>query len=64
MTLIPGDGIGSELTASVTGVFGAAKVPIDWEIFEVAPKPPVHGPQLSQEVIASISRNKVALKGN
>lgn len=45
------------------GVFGAAKVPIDWEIFEVHPKPSFTGPQLSQEVIASISRNKVALKG-
>jgi isocitrate/isopropylmalate dehydrogenase len=62
ITLIPGDGIGTEITASVMGVFGAAKVPIDWEIFEATPKGP-HGPQLSQELIASISRNKVALKG-
>lgn len=61
--MIPGDGIGTEITASVMGVFGAAKVPIDWEIFEVGPKPSPAGPQMSQEVIASISRNKVALKG-
>ena len=44
------------------GIFGAAKVPIDWEIFEATPKS-TYGPQLSQELIASISRNKVALKG-
>jgi len=46
------------------GVFGAARVPIEWELFDVKPKPESFpGPQLSQEVIASISRNKVALKG-
>jgi isocitrate dehydrogenase (NAD+) len=66
VTLIPGDGIGTEIVSSVMGVFGAAQVPIDWEIFEVKPKPLEFlqpGPQLSQEVIASISRNRVALKG-
>eukprot|EP01133_Synstelium_polycarpum_P018080 gene18080-21607_t len=58
VTVIPGDGIGPEITSSVMGVFQAAKVPIDWEVFDVS-----GGQPLSQELIASISRNKVALKG-
>ena len=62
MTLIPGDGIGKEITNSVIGVFGAANVPIDWETFDVTPRPN-QTDQISQEVIASISRNKAALKG-
>lgn len=62
VTLLPGDGIGPEICDSVTGIFQAAHVPVEWEIFDVAPKSD-HGPQIAQEVIASISRNKVALKG-
>ncbi|KYR03134.1 isocitrate dehydrogenase (NAD+) [Tieghemostelium lacteum] len=55
VTIIPGDGIGPEITSSVMGVFQAAKVPIEWELFD--------GKTISQDLIASISRNKVALKG-
>eukprot|EP01132_Coremiostelium_polycephalum_P005233 gene5233-6514_t len=58
VTCIPGDGIGPEITSSVMGVFQAAKVPIEWEIFDVS-----GGQPISQELVASISRNKVALKG-
>ncbi|EFA80287.1 isocitrate dehydrogenase NAD+ [Heterostelium album PN500] len=58
VTVIPGDGIGPEITSSVMGVFQAAKVPIDWEVFDVS-----GGQPISQELVASISRNKVALKG-
>ncbi|EGC33979.1 isocitrate dehydrogenase [Dictyostelium purpureum] len=58
VTIIPGDGIGPEITSSVMGVFQAAKVPIEWEIFDIS-----GGQPISQELIASISRNKVALKG-
>jgi len=69
VTLIPGDGIGPELVDSVLGVFGAAKVPVDWEIHHVHAQSPssISGlkgsPQIPQEVITSIIRNKVALKG-
>lgn len=62
VTLIPGDGIGPEIVSSVMGVFRAANVPIEWEIFDVSLKNTA-GPQISQEVVASISRNKVAIKG-
>ncbi|KAM9954132.1 hypothetical protein ACTFIR_009264 [Dictyostelium discoideum] len=58
VTVIPGDGIGPEITSSVMGVFQAAKVPIEWEIFDIS-----GGQPISQELIASITRNKVALKG-
>jgi len=62
VTLIPGDGIGPEIVSSVMGIFRAANVPIEWEIFDVSLKN-TSGPQISQEVVASISRNKVAVKG-
>lgn len=64
VTLIPGDGIGKELTDSVVGIFGAANVPVEWERFEVPLKHKVDGAAtIPQEVISSISRNKVVLKG-
>jgi len=63
VTLIPGDGIGPEITNSVMGVFGAARVPIEWEIFDITLKPHTNSPQISQEVLGSISRNRFALKG-
>jgi isocitrate dehydrogenase (NAD+) len=36
-TLIPGDGIGPEISASVQKIFAAAKVPIEWESVDVTP---------------------------
>lgn len=33
VTLIPGDGIGPEITKAVVQVFEAMKVPIEWESF-------------------------------
>lgn len=37
VTLIPGDGIGPEISASVQQIFDAAGVPIQWEIEDVTP---------------------------
>lgn len=31
VSLVPGDGVGPEITASVIKIFDAAKVPIEWE---------------------------------
>ncbi|NLY92017.1 MAG: isocitrate/isopropylmalate dehydrogenase family protein [Firmicutes bacterium] len=64
VTLIPGDGTGPELTAATKRVIEATGVPIEWEIQEagidvLAEK----GTPLPDEVLASIRRNKVALKG-
>jgi isocitrate dehydrogenase (NAD+) len=57
-TLIPGDGIGPEISESVMKIFKAAQVPIAWEIVNVSPETGV-----SQEVIDSMTKNKVGLKG-
>jgi len=64
ITLIPGDGIGPEVTEAVLRVLQASGVSIDWErhlagvlAFERS------GQALPVEVLESIRRNKVALKG-
>jgi isocitrate dehydrogenase (NAD+) len=63
-TLIPGDGIGPEITQAAVKVIEHAGVKIDWEVVDagMAAFHKYHDP-LPQEVIDSISRNKVALKG-
>ena len=64
VTLIPGDGIGPEVTRATQRVLEAAGVRIDWEVHDagaaVAEK---RGTTLPEEVLESIRRNKVALKG-
>lgn len=37
MTLIPGDGIGPEISAAVQKIFATANVPIEWEAVDVTP---------------------------
>ncbi|KAL0271478.1 UNVERIFIED_CONTAM: hypothetical protein PYX00_008559 [Menopon gallinae] len=63
-TLIPGDGIGPEISAAVQKIFAAASVPVEWEIVDVTP---VKGPDgkfgIPQAAIDSVNRNKVGLKG-
>ncbi|XP_046677679.1 probable isocitrate dehydrogenase [NAD] subunit alpha, mitochondrial isoform X1 [Homalodisca vitripennis] len=63
-TIIPGDGIGPEISAAVQKIFTAANVPIEWESVDVTP---VRGPDgkfgIPQEAIDSMNRNKVGLKG-
>ncbi|MBM7557732.1 isocitrate dehydrogenase (NAD(+)) [Halanaerobacter jeridensis] len=64
VTLIPGDGIGPEVTDAVKEVIAAAGVEIDWE--EVNAGTNVmeeYGTPLPEEVLESIKKNKVALKG-
>jgi isocitrate dehydrogenase (NAD+) len=64
ITLIPGDGIGPEVTAATRRVIEAAGVRVDWEVQEagaaVAEK---RGTVLPDEVLESIRRNRIALKG-
>jgi isocitrate dehydrogenase (NAD+) len=64
ITLIPGDGIGPEVTEAVLRVLAATGVSIEWErhhagivSFERT------GQALPVELVESIRRNKVALKG-
>ena len=64
ITLIPGDGIGTEVTASVVAILEAAGVNITWERHDAGVKAVErHGAPLPEELITSIRRNKVALKG-
>lgn len=37
VTLIPGDGIGPEISAAVQQIFQTANVPIEWESVDVTP---------------------------
>ncbi len=64
ITLIPGDGIGPEVTAAVVKIFHAAGLDIEWERHDagvVAFKR--FNKSLPAELLESIQRNKVALKG-
>src|SRR3984885_10672518 len=64
ITLIPGDGIGPEVTRATQRVIEAAGVRIDWEPHEAgAAVAETRGTTLPDEVLESIRRNKVALKG-
>ncbi len=64
LTLIPGDGIGSEIIQAATRVIYEAGVNIEWDVVEagMTALEKYHDP-LPKEVIESIDRNKVVLKG-
>ncbi len=64
ITLIPGDGIGPDITAATKMVLAASGVKIEWDE-QVAGEEAIagHGTPLPAEVIASIRKNGVALKG-
>ncbi|HEX9543980.1 MAG TPA: isocitrate/isopropylmalate family dehydrogenase, partial [Pyrinomonadaceae bacterium] len=64
ITLIPGDGIGPEVAASVVHIIEAAGAEIEWEThYAGAQAVEKFGETLPKELLDSIRRNKVALKG-
>ncbi|MFN0084846.1 MAG: isocitrate dehydrogenase (NAD(+)) [Blastocatellia bacterium] len=64
ITLIPGDGIGSEITGAVVRILGAAGVDIEWESFVAGAEAlSRYGDPLPEPVLESIRKNKIALKG-
>ena len=64
VTLIPGDGTGPEVTGSVQEVFEALDVDIEWEVVEAGETVmEEEGTPLPENVLDSIRRNQVALKG-
>ena len=64
VTLIPGDGIGPEVTAATTRVVDAVEPDIEWEVHQAGlPAIETHGTPLPGHVLESIRRNRVALKG-
>jgi isocitrate dehydrogenase (NAD+) len=64
ITLIPGDGIGPEVTAPALAIIKAAGVNVDWEKHlagaEALKK---HGTTIPKALMDSFERNRVALKG-
>jgi len=64
VTLIPGDGIGSEITGAVVRIIEAAGVEIEWESYIAGAEALSRfGDPLPADVLESIKRNKIALKG-
>ncbi len=64
ITLIPGDGIGPEVVDSVVRVIDAAGVKIEWEKVEAGVRAlEKFGTVLPENVIESVKRNGIALKG-
>lgn len=67
MTLIPGDGVGSEVAESVKTIFKADNVPIEWEQIDVSGLDNGgsgrSAEDMFKESVASLRRNKLGLKG-
>jgi isocitrate dehydrogenase (NAD+) len=64
ITLIPGDGIGPEVTAAVVRIFKVAKLEIDWDRHDAGVTAfKRYGQSLPATLLESVRRNNVALKG-
>jgi isocitrate dehydrogenase (NAD+) len=64
ITLIPGDGIGPEVSAAVVTILEAAGLDVEWESFPAGiGAMEAYGETLPKPLLDSIRRNKVALKG-
>ena len=62
MTLIPGDGIGKEITDSVKEIFEHVNAPIEWEQYNVSGVSS-EGEALFNAAMQSLKRHRVGLKG-
>jgi isocitrate dehydrogenase (NAD+) len=64
ITLIPGDGIGPEVTSAVVRIIEATGVEVEWETHYAGAQALEHfGTTLPDDLLESIKRNRVALKG-
>ncbi len=64
VTLIPGDGIGPEVTGAAVAVIQAAGVPVEWESFAAGAEALArHGDPLPRDLLDAIRRTRVAFKG-
>lgn len=64
ITLLPGDGIGPEITEATKRVIAATGVEIDWEEMPAGENVmEKYGTPIPDETLESIRKNKVALKG-
>lgn len=63
VTLIPGDGIGPEITEAVKAIFEAATVPVVWDVHNAGQASLEAGDELiPKKLIESLNKNRVALK--
>ncbi len=64
ITLIPGDGIGPEVSGAVVKILETAGLDVEWESFPAGVLAvEQYGETLPKELLDSIRRNKIALKG-
>lgn len=63
VTLIEGDGIGTEISQAVKDIYNAADIPIEWEPVDVTPLLIDGKTTLPQPAVDSVNKNLVALKG-
>lgn len=63
VTLVPGDGIGPEICHSAVGVVQASGAPVEFEQFALPPINSPNDPLLPLDLVSSISRTGVVLKG-
>lgn len=64
ITLIPGDGVGPEVVEATRRVLEATGISFNWEVHDIGSNAlEKHGTPLPQQVLDSIRKNKVALKG-
>lgn len=64
VTLIPGDGIGPEITAAVKAVFGALQAPIQWDEQNAGLSAlEEQGELVPQRLIDSLEKHRIGLKG-
>jgi isocitrate dehydrogenase (NAD+) len=64
ITLIPGDGIGPEITEAVVRIFKAAAVDVDWDRHDAGMSAfEKYQQSLPADLLDSVHRNKLALKG-
>ena len=64
ITLIPGDGVGPEITEATRRCIEATGVEIDWEILDAGENViEKYKTPLPKHVLESIKKNKIALKG-
>src|SRR6266568_4390986 len=64
VTLIPGDGIGPEVTHAVVRILEATGIKWEWERFAAGAEAfEIFGEYIPADLSKSIERNKVALKG-
>jgi isocitrate dehydrogenase (NAD+) len=64
VTLVPGDGVGPEITDATVRSLEATGVQFDWDVQQAGENVMAeHGTPLPEHVLESIRRNRVALKG-